>query len=150
MTSSSSPLPNRLDLRVVFETPLRQFAPWLVIVLLVTAAGFPGVVCVTPMAWLIALRVGNFVALRSLSDLSSQRLTEAALAGGLLGLLQGVLFGVISPFMGPIQADEWIQTVILILGMLIAGTLIGAGFAYTTAYLIEQKRKQRTIDFLNK
>ena len=73
MTSSSSPSPSGLDLRVVFETPLRQFAWWLVAVLLVTVAGFPGVVCVTPMAWLIALHVGNLVALRSLSDLSSQR-----------------------------------------------------------------------------
>ena len=150
MTSSSSPSPSGLDLRVVFETPLRQFAWWLVAVLLVTVAGYPGVVCVTPMAWLIALRIGNLVALRSLSDLSSQRLTEAALAGGLLGLLQGILFGVITPFMGPIQADEWTRTLILIIGMLIVGTLIGAGLAYTTAYLIEQKRKQRTIDFSNK
>ena len=150
MTSSSSPTPSGLDLRVVFETPLRQFAWWLVAVLLVTVAGYPGVVCVTPMAWLIALRIGNLVALRSLSDLSSQRLTEAALAGGLLGLLQGILFGVITPFMGPIQADEWTRTVLLIIGMLIVGMLIGAGLAYTTAYLIEQKRKQRTIDFSNK
>ena len=150
MTSSSSPSPSGLDLRVVFETPLRQFAWWLVAVLLVTVAGYPGVVCVTPMAWLIALRIGNLVALRSLSDLSSQRLTEAALAGGLLGLLQGILFGVITPFMGPIQADEWTRTVLLIIGMLIVGMLIGAGLAYTTAYLIEQKRKQRTIDFSKK
>ena len=150
MTSSSSPSPSGLDLRVVFETPLRQFAWWLVAVLLVTVAGYPGVVCVTPMAWLIALRIGNLVALRSLSDLSSQRLTEAALAGGLLGLLQGILFGAITPFMGPIQADEWTRTVLLIIGMLIVGMLIGAGLAYTTAYLIEQKRKQRTIDFSNK
>ena len=150
MTSSSSPSPSGLDLRVVFETPLRQFAWWLVAVLLVTVAGYPGVVCVTPMAWLIALRIGNLVALRSLSDLSSQRLTEAALAGGLLGLLQGILFGAITPFMGPIQADEWTRTIILILGMLIVGMLISAGLAYTTAYLIEQKRKQRTIDFSNK
>lgn len=150
MTSSSSPSPSGLDLRVVFETPLRQFAWWLVAVLLVTVAGYPGVVCVTPMAWLIALRIGNLVALRSLSDLSSQRLTEAALAGGLLGLLQGILFGAITPFMGPIQADEWTRTILLIIGMLIVGTLIGAGLAYTTAYLIEQKRKQRTIDFSNK
>ena len=142
--------PNGFDLRVILEIPLRQFAWWLVIVLLVTVAGYPGVVCVTPMAWLIALRVGNLVALHSLSDLSSQRLTEAALAGGLLGLLQGILFGIISPFMGPIQADEWTRTIILIIGMLIVGTLIGAGLAYTTAYLIEQKRKQRTINFSNK
>jgi Mn2+/Fe2+ NRAMP family transporter len=52
--------------------------------------------------------------------------------------------------MGPIQTDELTRTLVLIIGMLIAGTLISAGLAYTTAYLIEQKRKQRTIDVLNK
>ena len=150
MSTISPPSPNGFDFRIIIETPLRQFVPWLVIVLLIAVGGYPGIICLTPMAWLMALRVGNFVALRSLSDLSSRRLTEAALAGGLLGLLQGILFGVITPFMGPIQADEWTRTIILIIGMLVVGTLIGAGLAYTTAYLIEQKRKQRTIDFSNK
>ena len=136
-----SPAARGLDLRVVIETPLRQFAPWLAVVLLVTFAGYPGVVCITPMAWLIALRVGNIVAWRSRSAQSSRRLTEAALAGGLFGLLQGVLFGVISPFMGPIQADEWTRAIVLILIMIAVGIFAGAGLSFFTAYLNEQKRK---------
>lgn len=40
----------RLDSRVIAETPLRQFVLWLGMVVLVTLAGYPGLVCVTPMA----------------------------------------------------------------------------------------------------
>lgn len=106
-------------------------------VLFVTLVGYPGVVCVTPMAWLLALRVGNLIAWRSKSGLRSQRLTESALAGGLLGLSQGVLFGIIVPFMEPIQQDEWGKSIILILLMLVVGILAGAGLSFITAYLIE-------------
>lgn len=142
MTSPSSPSPNNLDFRVMIETPLRQFVPWLAIVLLVTFAGQPGVVCVTPMASLIALRVGNICAARSRSQLSSRRLTEAALAGGLFGFLQGVLFGIISPFMGPIKDDEWTRAIVLILIMIVVGTFAGAGLSFITAYLNEQRKKR--------
>ena len=73
-----------LDVRVIIETALRQFVPWLAMVALVSLAGYPGVICVTPMAWSIALRVGNLCVAHSTSQNSSQRLWEAALAGGLL------------------------------------------------------------------
>ena len=139
---TTSPTSNSLDFRVMLETPLRQFVPWLAAVLLVTFAGYPGVVCVTPMAWLIALQVGNICVTRSRSQLSSRRLTEAALAGGLFGLLQGILFGVISPFMGPIQDDEWTRTIVLILIMIVVGVFAGAGLSFFTAYLNEQRRKR--------
>jgi len=139
--TTSSPL-SSFDFRVMIETPLRQFVPWLAVVLLVTFAGQPGVICVTPLAWLIALRVGNICAARSRSQLSSRRLTEAALAGGLFGLLQGVLFGVITPFMGPIQDDEWTRAIALILIMVVIGTFVGAGLSFFTAYLNEQRRKR--------
>ena len=133
-------LSNRLDLRVIIETPLRQFVLWLAMVLLVSLAGFPGVICVTPMAWLLALRVGNLCVARSRSGESSQRLSEAALAGGLLGLLEGILFLVVIPFSGPIQADEWTQTIILTAIMVIVGIFAGAGLSFFTAYLNERRR----------
>lgn len=139
-----SPSP-KLDLRTVIETPIRQFIPWLVSVLLVTLAGYPGVVCVTPMAWLIALRVGNVCTARSKSETSMNRLIEAALAGGIIGFLQGVLFIVIVPLMGPIQADEQANTVILSLLMLGIGTAAGAGLSFFTAFLNEQRKKREML-----
>ena len=128
-----------LDVRVIIETALRQFVPWLAMVALVSLAGYPGVICVTPMAWLIALRVGNLCVAHSTSQNSSQRLWEAALAGGLLGLLQGILFLVFLLFLGPIEASEWTRAVLLVLIQLILGILAGAGLSFFTAYLTEQR-----------
>lgn len=142
MTTQLPSSPTSLDLRIVIETPLRQFVPWLAVVLLITAAGQPGVVCVTPMAWLLALRVGNIVAWRSRSGQATRRLTEAALAGGFFGILQGILFAAITPFMGPIQGDEWTKTIVLMLIIFIVGTFAGAGLSFFTAYLNEQRRKR--------
>ena len=133
---------NRLDLRVIIETPLRQFVPWLATVLLVTWAGYPGVVCVTPMAWLIALRVGNLCVWRSRSTLSSRRLTEAALAGGILGFLQGLLFAGIITLLEPINADERTRTIILTIIIVVAGIFAGAVLSFVTAYLNERRRNQ--------
>jgi len=110
-------------------------------VLLVSFVGYPGVVCVTPMAWLLALRVGNQVAWRSQSEQRTLRLIEAALAGGFLGLLQGVLFAVIVPLMGPIRDNEVTNSIILIFSMLMVGTLAGAGLAFFTAFLNENRRE---------
>ena len=134
----SNPL-KRLDVRVIIETALRQFFPWLAMVGLVSWAGYPGVICVTPMAWLIALRVGNLCVAHSTSQNSSQRLWEAALAGGLLGLLQGILFLVFVLVLGPIEAREWTGAILIVLIQLALGVVAGAGFSFLTAYLTEQR-----------
>ena len=129
-----------LDYRVILETPLRQFVPWLAMVLLVTWAGYPGVVCVTPMAWLIALQVGNLTVARSRSETSSQRLTEAALAGAVLGMLQGLLFAAIISLLDPINAYDRTRTIVLTLIMIAVGIFAGSGLSFFTAYLNERRR----------
>ena len=133
--------PNGLDFRVILETPVRQFIGWLAMVLLVTWASYPGVVCVTPMAWLIALRVGNLVAARSRSDTSARRMMEAALAGAVLGLLQGILFAVIIAQLQPINPEEDTRATALTIGMIVVGILVGAVLSFITAYFNEQRRK---------
>ena len=127
------------NIRLILETPLRQFAPWLAMVLLVTWAGYPGVVCATPMAWLIALAVGLRIASQSPSPSRSQRLTEAALAGAFLGLLQGVLFFIILPRLGPIAEDEQAAALAISLGMLFVGMPVAAGLSVFTAWLVERR-----------
>lgn len=139
-TSNAS---NGLDFRNILETPLRQFVPWLAAVLLVTFAGYPGVVCVTPLAWLIALQVGNVAVRRSRSASSASRKLEAALAGAFLGLLQGILFAVIITQLEPINADEQARTISLTIGMIVVGIVFGAILAFITAYFSEQRRQPR-------
>lgn len=131
-----------LDVRLIFETAIRQFVPWLGAVLLVTWAGYPGVVCVTPMAWLIALQVGNVCAAKSKSTMSSNRLFEAALAGGLLGLLQGILFLAVVPAMGPIRPDEETNMGVITVVMIVIGVFAGAILSLFTAFLNEQRKKR--------
>jgi len=132
--------PRPLDWRTVFGVPLTQFAPWLAVVLVATWGGYPGVVCVTPVAWLMALRVGLVCVERSRSGARGQRLLEAALAGALSGLLQGVLFWVIVPRVGPILPSEQAQANGLVLVMALVGMLFGAALALFSAYLREQRR----------
>jgi hypothetical protein len=119
----------------MLETPLRLFAPWLASVLLVTWAGYPGVVCVTPVAWLLALGVGLRCAMFSRSPGSHQRVQEAALAGALFGFLQGVLFFLISPRMGPIDPSEQASATAITLGLTCGGTLAAAGLSAFNAWL---------------
>lgn len=135
-----SPSRTGLDIRTVVSVPLGQFFPWLVAVLFITYMGYPGVICITPMAWLIALQVGNQVVSRSRSTEQAKRRKEAALAGALLGLLQGILFSVTVPLMGPIQSDEMANSVTLILIMLIVGVIAGAVLSFITASLRENRR----------
>ncbi len=131
-----------LDFRVIFRAAFSQFIIWLAMVGVVWLAGYPGVVCVTPLAWGIALRVGMVCINRSKSADSRQRLWEAALAGGLLGLLEGILFLVVIPSMGEIRADEMSGAIILSLGMFIFGIPIAAGLAAWSAYQMESRRAQ--------
>jgi hypothetical protein len=115
-------------------------------VLLVTWAGYPGVVCVTPLAWLIALRVGLLVAVRSRSSAPGTRLLEAALAGALHGSLQGILFFIIVGRLGEVQPDEEANALTLNIGMTVVGTFAGAGLAAFNACLFEQRRNRQTIN----
>jgi hypothetical protein len=135
---------NRLDVGTVLEVALRQFAPWLAAVLLVTWAGYPGVVCVTPLAWLMALRVGIVCVRRSRSKQARRRVQEAALAGGWFGFLQGLLFMIIVPRMGPVQASEQVSATVINVLMIVLGMLFGAGLSAFTAASIE-RRKQAVL-----
>jgi len=137
-----SPVPaHGLDLRAILLVALQQFAPWLVSVLIVTWAGYPGVVCVTPLAWLLALRVGLGCVARSKSVEARRRLQEAALAGGVFGLLQGLLFLFIVPRMGPVQPSEQASATAIALAMMLFGILAGAGLSWFSAYLTEQRAR---------
>jgi len=145
MTTPTIPSGSGFDLRVTLETPLRQFAPWLAAVLLVTWAGYPGVVCVTPMAWLLALRVGLLCAIHSHSPKSNQRVLEATLAGALFGFLQGVLFFLIVPRMGPIDPSEQASATGISLGMMCVGIFAAAGLSAFNAWLFLRRREAAKI-----
>ena len=137
----ASPSNTSLDLRRVLLSPLRLFAFWLAVVLLVTLIGQPGVVCVTPLAWLIAGWVGIDVATNSKSKESGRRLVEAGLAGAWFGFLEGILFWVIAPRMGPIQASEQASAAAIGILMVVMGMLVGAAASVFAAVLVERRHR---------
>jgi hypothetical protein len=126
---------SKIDLRVALLTPLLQFLPWLASVAVVTLAGYPGVVCVTPMAWLIALRVGLVCVRTSASPTVSQRLKECAIAGGVLGLLQGLLFVIVTLGFFSLQPDEVGRALLLAGIVIVLGAGVSAGLTQVTARL---------------
>jgi hypothetical protein len=63
---------------------------WTGTVIAVTLFGYPGVACMTPLAWLLALPVGFRLA-RESRRAQPMLLYESLAAGGALGLWQGVL-----------------------------------------------------------
>jgi len=118
------------DFGAVLKSLLPPLIAWTTVVLFITFVGHqPGVVCVTPVAWGMACWVGMKCVWASRSAAKSSLLLEAAVAGGLLGLLQGVLFAVIAPRMGEVRPDEQQKSLMLSVVMIAAGALISAGLS---------------------
>lgn len=132
----------KLDIHSIVGTSLGYFAPWLASVLLITWSGYPGVVCITPIAWLLAIPIGMVCSLRSKTQKFSTRLLESTLAGGILGLLQGLLFFIITPVMGPIKPEEEANQMTLNLIMLTAGALVAAVLSLFSAFATERRKKR--------
>jgi hypothetical protein len=130
-----------VDLKNVGKAIWPPFVVWAGAVIGVAFVGRqPGVVCATPMAWGLALWVGLRCAAYSRSVQKSSRLIEAALAGGILGLLQGVLFLAIMPLMGPIKVDERQKAILLSVVMIVLGTVISAVLSMAIAASMERRR----------
>ena len=79
-----------LDLRAMALGLFLPILYWTGAVVAITLFGYPGVVCMTPAAWLLALPVGLRVHRESVSP-GSRPVLEAAFGGGLLGFWQGLL-----------------------------------------------------------
>ena len=133
-----------MDLRVIVKAVWLPFVVWLVAVLVVAFGGRqPGVVCVTPMAWLMAIWVGLRSVAYTRSAEKPSRLIEAALAGGIFGLLQGVLFAVIAPFMGNITPEERQKALLLTIVMIVLGALVAAVLSLAIASTQERRRSAK-------
>jgi hypothetical protein len=68
------------------------FVAWALLVVVFTWRGQPGVVCLTPVAWLLAVIAGRGTLNFTRTEEPALRRVEAGLAGCLLGLLLGLLF----------------------------------------------------------
>ena len=114
---------------------------WMVVVIGTTLFGYPGVVCVTPMAWLLALLVGRDCVLRSRSVPGSQPLLEASLAGGFFGLACGLLAMLVAALTMTIQPDELRGALIIGIVMIMAGMIISALLAFGFGLVYQRRFK---------
>jgi hypothetical protein len=121
MSSDSSPSSDSSAINVdaFLRTLLRPVIFWGVTVGVVAASGQPGVVCITPLAWLLALWCG--VRYVQLSDGFPGR-WGPALLGAALGLVMGILFVVVIGRL-PVQPDE-VSKMQAITAFMVVGSII--------------------------
>ncbi len=100
-------------------------------------SGYPGVVCLTPLAWLLALLVGRYCTLYSTGKNPAG---EAALAGGIMGLIFGLIAVGLSAATMPIEADEQANARILALIVICGGMIAGVVIAFIGGKLYRRHR----------
>ncbi len=134
--SVSSTVKPILNMSVFLRTLIPPLIVWGVIVAVVTLGGQPGVVCVTPMAWLLALWCGTQYIRLSKGQAERRRLFGPALVGALLGTGEGIYFTlVVSLSMPPSTPDDAVKTQALIPIIYIAGIIACAALSVFTAWL---------------
>lgn len=109
---------------------------WGAMVFMVTYAGQPGVVCLTPMAWLLALPAGwNYVVFAQ-GRPGRQPFIAGALLGAVLGLLFGLLFFGVAAYGMPVGNDpaEVAKMRNLVFFMISGGVIIAALLSGFMAY----------------
>ena len=124
-----------LDFRAIFTALSLPILYWSIATLGVTALGQPGVICITPLAWLLALVVGRDCVRLSKSEGPEMRLAEAGLAGAILGLVEGALLPMISALIA--QPDEILAIAVFSLVMGLVGMLVCAVIAAAFAAFLE-------------
>ena len=137
---SDRPSITQLDWRAVLVSVRLPAFYWVLSVVLVTVMGYPGVACMTPVAWLLALVVGKRCLDESRSDRASFRLWEAGLAGGLLGIIEGITF-IASAVSSPgLQPEERGAVVWIGLGVTLVGLWVTVLLAARIALMVMRRR----------
>lgn len=133
-----------LDLKAIARSIWQPLGIWVAMVLVVAFGGRqPGVVCMTPVAWLLALWVGILYSASSRATTKGSRLIGAAVAGAAFGALQGALFAVVAPYMGDIKSNEQQKALMLTIIMVVAGAAVCALLSVATA-AAQEKRRNKT------
>ena len=129
MSDHPSPLP-AIHLNAFWRTLIAPLITWSVAVVTITAAGQPGVVCMTPLAWLLALWCGRRYVL--LSDAQPDRFGPFLL-GAALGLAQGLIFALVSTVTMPADLSEVNKALLLNLIIIVVGVVVCAALSTFTA-----------------
>jgi hypothetical protein len=143
-SSYSSSLPV-IHLGAFLRTLIAPLIVWSVTVIVLTLAGQPGVACVTPVAWLLALWSGGRYIRFTGARPERWPLLGPALVGALLGLGMGVLFAIVSSQAMPVGNDpaEIAKAQTLTLIMAVGGIIVCTGLSALTANLTLRRMARR-------
>ncbi len=139
MTNSTPAGTMSLDWRAILAG-VAPVAWYVAMAILATLGGYPGVVCITPMAWLIGLAAGQRTATVTRSAPPRRPLVEAAIAGALVGLVTGAVFAAIAPQFELRDAQEVRQMVAWTACVVVGGVPVSAALAVATAWLVTRRR----------
>lgn len=117
---------------------------WGLVVLFVAYQQQPGVICLTPMAWLLALPAGWNYVVFARGKAGRQPFVAGAILGALLGLLYGLLFFGVASYGMPVGSDpeEITKMQNMVIFMIAGGTVIAAllgGFMAWRAATLQQR-----------
>lgn len=125
-----------LDLRAMSMALFLPLLLWTGAVIAVSLMGYPGIACMTPVAWLLALPVGLRVRHDSESP-GRQPLLEAAIAGAILGFWEGMILAAVvasTPYLPGLGITDLPSPIFTALLGLIPGipitTALAAGVAW--------------------
>ena len=125
----------RMNINAIAAAVFLPVLYWTGAVVAVTLFGYPGVVCTTPLAWLLALPAGFRLARQSTSPMPNLAF-EGAVAGGLLGVWQGLLMLVAALLDARLRgegiplADAWQMALLA----MVIGAPVCAGLAALAAW----------------
>ena len=109
---------------------------WGAAVFFITTAGQPGVVCMTPMAWLLALWSGRQYV--RLANGQPDRLGPVLL-GMVLGLGLGLIFALVSTQALPVDPSEVGKSQMLTIIMIVGGIVVCAALSTFTARVAQRR-----------
>lgn len=120
---------------------------WTGAVTAITMFGYPGVVCVTPAAWLLALPVGMRIGREIATDAEEQAARNSAAVGGaLLGLFQALLLAAmlaVAPSLpggaAAAGANELVNPWLIALMGAVIGVPVTAGLSVLMARLVRRR-----------
>jgi hypothetical protein len=134
-----------LDFQAIFLAVWLPLLLWIIAVGGATFSGYPGVICVTPLGWLLGLSVG----LRTVQYTSSRGpvrcLVEAGSGGAILGFLQGMIFAAVVAFFSPLgiesgkPIDALISALISVIAVGGIGALVCASLAAIMAAIADRR-----------
>jgi hypothetical protein len=152
MSTDSSSLSSRSSLihtGAFFRTLAPPLMVWVAIVAFVSFSGQPGVICVTPMAWLLALWSGGQYIRLTGGRGERKPLLGPALVGAALGVCMSVMFILVTAIALPAGSapGEAAKAVLLDAIIGVGGILACAALSTFTGWLtLNRYRRQETIN----